>query len=77
MKKRADRKRAVVGTQTSGFKRALKAFGEKLSRIFFRPALLVRLKGEPGVLYPRMNRREIRQVASAICAAAVKNAGCK
>ncbi|MBS1382242.1 MAG: hypothetical protein HPZ89_08370 [Oscillospiraceae bacterium] len=43
-------------------------------RTFGRPALTVRLKGEPDTLYPGMSRKEIRHVAAAICRAARRNA---
>ena len=66
--------KSVIGTQQKGLKALAKWFADSIQGLLFPPKLLVKLKGEPQALYPRMSRREIRHVAAAICKASLRNA---
>ncbi len=74
MGSRKRHEKSVVGTRQKGFKTLLKWFADSMKSLLFPPKLLVKLKGEPQALYPRMSRREIRHVTAAICKAALRNA---
>lgn len=66
--------KSVVGIRSKGLKVFIKWFSDFTKGLLFPPKLLVKLKGEPQVLYPRMSRGEIHHVAAAICKAAFHNA---
>ena len=70
MKENRDRDSAVR-IRTGGLWRMLCT---AYHRAVHPPELLVRLKGDPGTLYPSMSRGEIRRVAQAICKSALRNA---
>lgn len=74
MGSRKRHEKSVVGTRQKGLKTLVKWFADSIQGLLFPPKLLVKLKGEPQALYPRMSRREIHHVAAAICKAALRNA---
>ena len=66
--------KSVIGTRQKGLKALIIWFADSIQSLLFPPKLLVKLKGEPQALYPRMSRGEISHVAAAICKAALRNA---
>ena len=66
--------KTVIGIRRRNFKTLLQWVSEEIKGLFFPPKLIVKIKGEPQALYPRMSRREIRHVTTAICKAALRNA---
>ncbi|MDF3004240.1 MAG: hypothetical protein K0S22_712 [Oscillospiraceae bacterium] len=74
MGSRKRHEKSVIGTRQKGLKVLIKWFADSIKGLLFPPKLLVKLKGEPQALYPRMSRGEIRHVAAAICKTALRNA---
>ena len=74
MGSRKRHEKSVIGTRQKGLKVLIKWFTDSIKGLLFPPKLLVKLKGEPQALYPRMSRGEIRHVAAAICKTALRNA---
>lgn len=74
MENRKRHEKSVIGTQRKSFKTLMQWFVDSIKGLLFPPKLLVKLKGEPQALYPRMSRGEIRHVAAAICKAALRDA---
>lgn len=74
MGSRKRHEKSVIGTRKRGFKTLIRWFADSIKGLLFPPKLLVKLKGEPQALYPRMSRGEIRHVAAAICKTALRNA---
>lgn len=74
VKSRKRHEKSVIGTRKKGLKAIAKWFSDAIKGLLFPPKLLVKLKGEPQALYPRMSRGEIRHVAAVICKAAFRNA---
>lgn len=74
MEKRKKNEKAVIKTEKSGIKRLFSAAAQRLSAIFIRPSLTLRIKGEQRVIYPLMSRQEIRAISAALCKSALQNA---